>query len=73
MASRFAATTNKEILQIIIKKMFPKNMKSETEFDLAVFLIGKALAVQPHNLLMALVKKFFCLQTQVKSCVTLFS
>ena len=45
MASRFAAITNKEILQIIIKKMFPKNMKNETEFDLEVFFIGKALAV----------------------------
>ena len=45
MASRFAATTNKEILQIIIKKKFPKNMKNETELDLEVFFIGKALAV----------------------------
>ena len=27
------------------KKMFPKNMKNETEFDLEVFFIGKALAV----------------------------
>ena len=47
-------------------------MKKEKEFDLEVFLQVKLWPFN-LNLLMELVKKFFCLQTQVKSCVTLFS
>ena len=69
MPSRFAAVTNKEISQLIKQAVSEIHEGDEVRIG---SLTGKALSFW-HEFIDKIGEKVFCLQMQIKSCVTLFS
>ena len=77
MAFRFATITNREISQINSKKnSVPVNMHEEGDEIRFGSFTGKQVKLCQFNLNLSLKpvnNGIFCLQMQIKSCVTLFA